>query len=106
MRRRDTDRWYNTDLLIDSLASVLESIDNFEATQLRISKCILFYLLICNELFSTCVIKRVLIPGLLEASQQWRPILSLLEREGIACNGNKLGDKKVTIVLSIGFIGE
>ena len=38
LRRSDSDRWYNTDLLIDSLASVLESIDNFEATQLRISK--------------------------------------------------------------------
>ena len=33
LRRSDSDRWYNTDLLIDSLASVLESIDNFEATQ-------------------------------------------------------------------------
>ena len=42
LRRCDSDGWYNTDLLIDSLASVLESIDNFEPTQLRISKCILF----------------------------------------------------------------
>ena len=42
LRRSDSDRWYNTDLLIDSLASVLESIDIFEPTQLRISKCLLF----------------------------------------------------------------
>ena len=42
LRRSDTDRWYNTDLLIDSLASVLESIDDFEATQLKISKFMLF----------------------------------------------------------------
>ena len=40
--RSDSDGWYNTDLLIDSLASVRESIVNFESTQLRISKCILF----------------------------------------------------------------
>ena len=32
LRRSDSDRWYNTDLLIDSLASVLESIHNFETT--------------------------------------------------------------------------
>ena len=55
LRRSDSDRWYNTDLLIDSLESALESIDNFEATQLRISKCILFELLICNELFSEII---------------------------------------------------
>ena len=55
LRRSDSDRWYNTDLLIDSLDCVLESIDNFEATQLKISKCILFYLLICNELFSEII---------------------------------------------------
>ena len=42
LRRSDSDGWYNTDLLIDSLASVLKSIDIFEPTQLRISKCILF----------------------------------------------------------------
>ena len=40
LRRSDSDRWYNIDLLIDSLASVLESIDNFEATQWKIYKCI------------------------------------------------------------------
>ena len=55
LRRSDIDRWYNTDLLIDSLASVLESTDIFEPTQLRISKCILFLLLICNELFSEII---------------------------------------------------
>ena len=27
LRRSDSDKWYNTDLLIDSLASVLESIN-------------------------------------------------------------------------------
>ena len=42
----------------------------------------------------------------LQASRQWRPILSLLEREGRACNGSNLRDKKVTIALSIGFIRE
>ena len=42
LQRSDSDRWYNTDLLIDSLASVLECIDNCEVTQLRISKSILF----------------------------------------------------------------
>ena len=36
LRRSDSDGWYNTDLLIDSLASVLESIDNFEPMQLSL----------------------------------------------------------------------
>ena len=36
LRRSDSDRSYNTDLLIDSLASI----GIFEPTQLRISKCI------------------------------------------------------------------
>ena len=55
LRRSDSDRWYNTDLLIDSLASVLGNIDNFKTTQLKISKCILFELLISNELFSEII---------------------------------------------------
>ena len=41
-RRSGSDGWYNTDLLIGFLVTVLESIDSFEPTQLRIPGCILF----------------------------------------------------------------